>query len=76
MKRKLDSEFCIVKKRRIYKGKRERELYEFNSSGGASDNEEDINRPIKKMINCLKEEVVTLRPFIRIDIKNVPSYIN
>ena len=74
MKRKLDSDFEIVKKRRT--SKREREKYEFNSSGGASDNEEDINRPIKKMLNCLKKEVVTLRPFQKIDRSNVPIYIN
>ena len=74
MKRKLDSDFEIVKKKHVYKRKGEK--YEFNSSGGASDNEEDINRPIKKMLNCLKKEVVTLRPFQKIDRSNVPSYIN
>jgi hypothetical protein len=75
MKRKLDSDFETVKKRRIYKAKRAREIYSINT-GGASDNEEDINRPVKKMLNCLKKEVVTLRPFQKIDRSNVPSYIN
>jgi hypothetical protein len=76
MKRKLDSDFEIVKKRRTYKDKRSRDIYEFNNSGGASDDEEDINRPIKKMISSLRESIVTLRPFQNIDRNNVPSYIN
>lgn len=75
MKRKLIYEFETVKKQRVYKAKRCREIYNVNI-GGASDDEEDINRPLKKMLNSLREEVITNRPFQKIDRSNVPNYIN
>ena len=75
MKRKLESELETVKKRRMYKAKRAREIYSINT-GGASDDEEEVSRPLKKMIKSLNKEIVTLRPFIRKDRSNVPSYIN
>jgi hypothetical protein len=49
-----------------------------DNQGGASDDETDEHRVIKKMINSLRVSVVTKRciPFKKIDRSNVPSYIN
>ena len=48
------------------------------NGGGASDDETEETRIIKKMVNCLRLPVVTRRCilFQKIDRSNVPSYIN
>jgi len=48
------------------------------NQGGASDDETEETRVVKKMINSLRVSVVTKRciPFQKIDRTNVPSYIN
>ena len=48
------------------------------NQGGASDDETEETRVVKKMVNSLRVSVVTRRciPFQKIDINNVPSYIN
>jgi len=83
MKRKLLHESCltklseneIIKKRRVYKAKRNRDEYIANI-GGASDDDEEVSRPLKKMINSFRDEIITKRLFQKIDRSNVPSYIN
>jgi hypothetical protein len=88
MKRKLeeiDDTLKEGKRQRLKSTKRSRSP--FNPSlgagttynqGGASDDETEEIRVVKKMVNSLRLPVVTRRciPFQKIDRSNVPSYIN
>jgi len=87
MKRKLegiDDTLKECKKQRLKKTKRSRSPFNpvlgtgrYNQ-GGASDDETEECRAVKKMVNSLRIPVVTRRciPFQKIDRSNVPSYIN
>jgi hypothetical protein len=79
MKRKLNEiDSSTGKRQRLKSIKRSRSPSPYYNQGGASDDETDDCRVIKKMINSLKVSVVTRRciPFQKIDRSNVPSYIN
>ena len=78
MKRKLQQDNSKqIKKPRLKVYKRGRSIDSFNL-GGASDDEEVEHPVVKKMMNSLKDGVVMRRcyPFQKIDIRNVPTYIN
>jgi hypothetical protein len=83
MKRKLeeiDDTLKEGKKQRfeIKNTKRSRSPSITYNQGGASDDETEETRVVKKMVNSLRVSVVTRRciPFQKIDRSNVPSYIN
>ena len=80
MKRKLeeiDDTSCKRLKRKNIKRSRSPSNPKYNQ-GGASDDETEDCRVVKKMVNSLRVSVVTRRciPFQKIDRSNVPSYIN
>ncbi len=81
MKRKLETTeepFKEGKKMKIKTIKRSRSPSWNCNQGGASDDEIEEPRIIKKMINSLRLPIATRRclPFQKIDRSNVPSYIN
>jgi len=88
MKRKLeeiDDTLKEGKRQRVKTTKRSRSPFNpvlgtgnLYNQGGASDDETEENRIVKKMVNSLRLPVVTRRciPFQKIDRSNVPSYIN
>ncbi len=83
MKRKLeeiDDTLKEGKKQRFKRNtiKRSRSPNIVYNNGGASDDETEETRVIKKMINSLRVSVVTRRciPIQKIDRSSVPSYIN
>jgi len=79
MKRKIE-EIDLKKGKRLKTKniKRSRSPCSTYNQGGASDDEIDEHRVVKKMVNSLRVSVVTRRciPFQKIDRSNVPSYIN
>ena len=79
MKRKLQEDYNnFIKKPRLKGYKRCRSVNVFNL-GGASDDEDIEEYPVvKKNKISLREGVVMRRsyPFQKIDIRNVPTYIN
>ena len=78
MKRKIESDIsCENKKQRLHKVKRSRSLSPCNR-GGASDDEEDEHREIKRMLSSMRVPIVTRRyiPYKRLERDRVPSYIN
>ena len=80
MKRKLEDDTLKEDKRqRLKTKKRSPSNPVFGADNqGASDDETEEIRVVKKMINSLRLPVVTKRciPFQKIDRSNVPSYIN
>jgi hypothetical protein len=83
MKRKLDEIDDTLKEGKkqrfeLKTKKRSRSPSTMCNNGGASDDESEDCRVVKKMINSLRVSVVTRRciPFQKIDKSNVPSYIN
>jgi hypothetical protein len=83
MKRKLDEIDDTLKEGKkqrfeLKTKKRSRSPSITYNQEGASDDETEENRVVKKMINSLRASVVTRRciPFQKIDRSNVPSYIN
>ncbi len=81
MKRKLeeiDDTLKEGKRQRLKTKKRSRSPSNAYNQGGASDDETEEIRVVKKMANSLRLPIVTRRciPFQKIDRSNVPSYIN
>ena len=81
MKRKIEEIDDTLKEGKRIKTKttkRSRSPSKTYNQGGASDDETEETRVVKKMINSLRVSVVTKRciPFQKIDRSNVPSYNN